>query len=265
MSNKFVIALIIFAVWILITLFGPKIQIGSQELKLDDLVARGIAFWLAGACVFLLLCVAILGWWRQVGLRPPEPKSWRLTWFPVLIIIFFLATAILIGLPAGSIVFFVVINTFFVGISEEMMTRGVLLYGSLSRFGIWTSIVIVSVAFGAMHLMNGFITGDFLGAGVQAVAAGMSGVLFIGLRLRSNSLIPGIVVHWLWDCSLFLMGAALAGANPVSESSAPGAPVSLARQVLYPIFMATPTFLYGLWLLRHIGSRNKGEFMGDER
>jgi uncharacterized protein len=108
-----------------------------------------------------LIAVAILGWWRQVGLRVPEPRSWRLAWFPFLLILIFLALAKLLGFPGGTIVLFVLINTLFVGISEELMTRGVLFYGTLSRFGIWTTIVLVSVLFGAMHLGNGFITGEW--------------------------------------------------------------------------------------------------------
>jgi membrane protease YdiL (CAAX protease family) len=254
--NKLVVALTVFVIWILITLFGPGLQIGSQNITLNDLVSHAIALWLAGACVFLLVVVGVLGWWRQVGLRAPAPRSWRLTWLPFVFILIFLATAALIGFPAPKVVMIVLINTLLVGISEELMTRGVLFVGVLSRFGIWSTIVIVSVLFGAMHLGNGFITGDLEAAAVQALAAAMSGLLFIALRMRTNSLVPGIVVHWLWDFSAFMITSAGAGPAPVAPEP------SLTLKVFFPLLLATPGFIYGLWLLRHIGKRDKAEFVG---
>jgi hypothetical protein len=49
MTNKFAVALLIFAIWILITLFGPKVQIGAAPISLNDLVSHTIALWLAAA------------------------------------------------------------------------------------------------------------------------------------------------------------------------------------------------------------------------
>ncbi len=255
MNNKLIPAGVVFVVWIVITMFGPALQIGSQKLSLNDLVSHAIAIWLALACVFLLAAVAFLGWWHQVGFRAPEPKSWRLTWLPFLMILAFLCFATLIGFPAPKVAMLVLINTLFVGISEELMTRGVLLYGVLSRFGIWPTIVIVSLLFGAIHLGNGFITGDLGAAATQAIGAAMSGLLFMALRLRSNSLLPGIVVHWLWDFSAFMV----TGTGTGAPAAAPEPSATL--KIVFPLVLAAPGFLYGLWLLRHIGSRDKAEFI----
>jgi membrane protease YdiL (CAAX protease family) len=255
MGNKFFVALIIFAVWILITLFGPRIQMGSHAISLNDLVSRSIALWLAVACIFLFAAVAVLGWWRQVGLRAAQPTSWRLTWFPFLLILILLAMAGVLGFPASTIVLFVLVNTLLVGISEELMTRGVLFYGALTRFGIWSTIVIVSVLFGAMHLGNGFITGEWGTAALQAVTAAMSGLLFLALRMRTNSLIPGIVVHWIWDFAVFM------ASSPRVAPTAGAPELSMTLQLTLPLVLATPSFLYGLWLLRHIGKRDKAEFI----
>lgn len=262
MGNRFVIALGIFVIWILITALGPKVQIGSQQIELNDLVSHAVAIWLAVAAVFLVIVVKLLGWWRQVGLRHAEPgKSWALTWFPFVFIIFAISMAVLTGLPPASIIFFVLINTLFVGISEELMTRGILFYGAISHFGIWATILIVSFLFGGMHVMNFFLTGDFMASAVQAVAAGMSGVLFIALRMRTNSLIPGIVVHWMWDFSIFLFQSASTAAATTAVQTADTPTASTLQTIIVPILMATPTFLYGLWLLRHIGRRDKNEFI----
>jgi len=161
------------------------------------------------------------------------------------------ASKYLVGLAFAG----VLLISLFVGISEELMTRGVLFYGVLTRFGIRATIVIVTVLFGAIHLGNAFITGDAGGAALQSVAAAMSGLLFVALRMRTNSLIPGIVVHWLWDFAVFM-------ASTGAGTSAPGAPgLGLTQKLVLPVALATPSFLYGLWLLRHIGRRDKAEFI----
>lgn len=262
MKNKFVFALIIFVIWILITLLGPKIQLGAEEMSLNALVTGGIAFWFVGDVVFLLAVVAVFRLWKQVGLREASPsRSWLLIWFPLLIILIFLSLAAVLGLPPAKVIFLVLVNTFFVAVSEELMTRGILLYGALTRFGIWASIIIVSAIFGAMHVFNGVITGDFANAVVQALAAAMSGFLFIALRLRTNSLLPPILVHWFWDASLFMLsGSAAASRDSGVQQSAP----PLAQMIAIPLLTATPSLLYGLWLLRRIGQRDKWELISEE-
>lgn len=261
--NRLITALIVFVIWTLITLLGPKVQLGAEEHSLNDLVSHGIGWWFVAAVVFLFAVVAFFGWWKQVGLRAAEPaSSWLYIWFPILLIAIFLAAAVAMGLPAPSIMVFVLLNTLLVGISEELMTRGILLYGTLTQYGIWASIIIVSLIFGGIHILNGFNTGNFGDATIQAVAAGMSGILFIGLRLRTNSLLPPILVHWFWDFALFMISSSQVS-NAGREMPAPE--FSGSVKLFLPLLFATPSFLYGLWLLRKIGQRDKKEFIGEER
>ena len=260
MKNKFGFALIVFVIWILITLLGPKVQIGSEDISLIDVVTSGIAFWLVIDVVFLLLVVAIFHLWKQVGFRSASPsRSWLLIWFPFLLILIFLSLALVVGLPPAKVILLIVMNTFLVGVSEELMTRGLLLYGALTRFGIWTTIIVVSAIFGGMHVLNGVITGDFANAVVQALAAAMSGLMFIALRLRTNSLLPPILVHWFWDASLFMVSASAA----LPQGSARQPETSITRTLAIPLLTTTPGLIYGLWLLRRIGQRNKGDFIDE--
>lgn len=258
--NRFVIALVILVIWMAIIMTGPKLQFGSGDISLDELVSRTIVYSQVIAPLFLFAVVAYFGWRGGVGLISPEPpKSWLLVWFPFLFIIIFLAVAALIGMPSKSLLFYVLINTLFVGISEELMLRGVLFHGAISRFSIWQTILITSIIFGAIHALNGFLTGDFGMAAIQAVSAGMSGFWFVALRLRTNSLYPGMIMHWLWDFALFIVGASLKGIS--STASGPAVEPTLLQQIALPLLFELPIFLYGLWLLRGIGKRDKSEFL----
>lgn len=259
-SNRFVIALAVMVVWMTIILIGPKLQFGSGNISLDDLVSHGIVISLVIALLFLFAVVAFFGWWREVGFQSPEPsKSWLLVWFPALIIIAFLGLAMLLGLPSKEVIIYVLINTLFVGISEELMLRGILFHGAISRFSIWSTILITSIIFGAIHSLNGFLTGNFAMAAVQAVSAGMSGFWFVAIRLRTNSLYPAMVMHWLWDFVLFILLKATTSA--AANANAPAVEPTMIQAIFVPIASALPTFLYGLWLLRGIGKRDKSEFL----
>ena len=110
------------------------------------------------------------------------------------------------------------------------MTRGILLHGARSRQSLWAAIWIVNALFGLMHVPNGFLTGQFGPALFQAFMAFLSGVMFMGLRLRQNSLFPVMLVHGLWDFSVFS-----AGQSPLGNIG-----------LVFPIIF----FIYGLWLLK---------------
>ena len=133
------------------------------------------------------------------------------------------------GLPPIKILLIVIINTLMVGISEELMFRGVLFHGASSSFGVWRAVWITAIVFGSVHTLNSLITGDFNASVFQALFAGMFGVWSVALRIRLDTVIPLIVIHWLWDCLAFLTG------------SSAGLVLLLFSFIL---------FLYGIWLLR---------------
>jgi membrane protease YdiL (CAAX protease family) len=89
------------------------------------------------------------------------------------------------------------------------------------------------------------ITGQLAEAVVQAVAAFMSGMLFIALLIRTGSIWVPIAYHALWDFGTF-----------VTASTAPksGAPVDFAHGWAWalPILIVLPNFFYALYLLRQV-------------
>ena len=110
------------------------------------------------------------------------------------------------------------------------------------------------MAFGSIHSLNVFVTGDLKSALVQSAAAFLSGLMFIALRLRTGSLWPPIIVHALWDFATFMLGAAgdsAAHGNLPSEAAT--LPTASGLSALLPVLIVLPNAIYGLWLMRNIG------------
>ncbi len=256
-KNYFGIALLIMVVWTIIVLGGEILQAGPGSL--DALVTQQIVASLIVAPLFLLGVIVYFKWNRaELGLQAPQPaRSWLLGWLPALFILAFIGVGVVGGLPPVQTIIFVLINTLLVGVSEELMFRGIVFWGALPKFSIWAAILISSLLFGGIHTLNGLMTGDYTAALAQALQATMFGVWIMAIRLKSKSLIPVMVIHGLWDFGLFLMAAsAMAKAAPASAVEAP-----LVQQLLAPSLLELPLFLYGLWLLRGIGRKAKTEVL----
>ena len=78
-----------------------------------------------------VLAVAASQRWRGIGLRDlPSARSLLLAWLPMVDIAGGFALSIRLGPPPATVVLWVLLNTFLVGLSEELMFRGVLLQAS---------------------------------------------------------------------------------------------------------------------------------------
>lgn len=90
-----------------------------------------------------------------------------------------------------------------IGFSEEVMFRGILLRGALSRLPLSPAIVISAVAFSLLHAVDGAV-GQSLANIVQEL--GFTFLMGLGLApiaLRIGSLWPLIIWHGLWDVVAF--------------------------------------------------------------
>jgi uncharacterized protein len=246
MNKRLAISLVAFVGWLLITVVGGRAHTG--EAPLLQSVTLGVGWPFLAAALFLL---ALVAWqrWHDVGLnRLPAGRSLLLTWLPMLYIVGGLGLSAAFGMPPAGVLAWILFNTFLVGLSEELMFRGVLLQAFRRTVSIWPAVVLTTVAFGAIHTLNVFMTGDLRTAVIQSAAAALSGLLFMALRLRTGSLWPCIIVHGLWDFATF---AVAASRSVAPQADASGGPVTLTTFV--PILLVLPNALYGLWLMRHIG------------
>lgn len=242
--GKFWMSWVILIVWLGITLLGGLIQVspaGNPIAALGGTVAIGFVL----ASLFLLAVVLFLRW-DGLGFSRPRPAKalWAL-WLPLAYIVLIGASAVAVGLPPASATLIALVNMLLVGFSEETMFRSILLRGMLARFRIWPAILISTAAFGAIHMLNSLVTGNFPIAAAQAVAAFMSGTFYVAVRIRSQSIYPMMIIHALWDFALFLV---LHSAGDFDFQH-----VEAGWALLMPIALVGPIFLYGLYLLRHAG------------
>jgi membrane protease YdiL (CAAX protease family) len=252
MNRRLGVALVAFVVWTAVTVIGGNMTTGG-EASLLDAVTSGLGWtWLIAAA--FILSVVLWQGWRDVALdRWTDAAGWRLAWLPMIYIVGGFAVATFLGLPPATVLLLLLLNTFLVGFSEEVMFRGVLLQAFRHATAIWPAVLLTSVAFGAVHSLNVFVTGDLRAALIQSSAAFLSGLMFIALRLRTGSLWPPIIVHALWDFATFTLGAAGAAAahdGLPSEAATPAGATGLVE--FLPVLLVLPNAIYGLWLMRDI-------------
>jgi len=248
--GRIAVALATLAGWTAVTLFGALLIL-PPGTELQDLATRGVAWQIVLAAGLVLAVVRWRGW-RDIGFRRPAPGTLRLLWLPGLVLSMLFGAAFALGPPPAGAALMVAANSMLVGLSEETMFRGVLYRALRGRLAIWPAILATSAAFGAVHVMNGAITGDFGAAAAQACMAAATGLLLMAILLRTGSLWTVIVFHGLWDCATFLivLGAGQQGAEPPPE----------AGGLLMPVLLVLPGALYALWLLRKV---HKGPVPGD--
>jgi membrane protease YdiL (CAAX protease family) len=246
-ARRLAISLVTYVAWTAVTLFGMRWASDGTKKPLIETITHGVSLNLVMA-VALLAIVTVAMRWRDLKFVAPTPlRSLWVLWFPALYLVLFALLPAVFGLPPASTLLFVIVNTMLVGLSEEWLFRGVLFQGLRSRLALWPAILLTSVLFGAVHVMNVFTTGQLGEAVVQAVAAFMSGMLLIALLIRTGSIWVPIVYHALWDFGTFVASASSAASGPPID-------VTQGWNWAIPILMVLPNFLFALYLLR--GVRN---------
>ncbi|MCC2631668.1 MAG: putative metal-dependent rane protease [Patescibacteria group bacterium] len=169
----------------------------------DFLEGEGVSLGLLGGVVVLfqlLMLGAIIFWrrkkgipWKQLGLISCDwPQVIRVSWpFAIyLVLLFFLVSLTSGGVPTslgrlndngwlllpGLAVFG--------PIAEEIIFRGLLLPSLVERFGEKRAVLWSSAIFGIVHIHP-----------VQAVVAFFGGLFYAKMRLRTGSIVPGIILH----------------------------------------------------------------------
>lgn len=228
-------------------MFGARLIAGGQ-IPLNELVSTGIC-WQFVAAIALLLAAIVVFRWKDMHFTKPHSLV-RVMWFPAIYLVAFTVGLVFMGSPPLSVVVFVAINTLMVGASEEIMFRGVLFRAFDKAMSIWPAIILTSVLFGAVHTLNVFITGELALSVIQSIAAAMSGLIFMAILIRTGSIWPAIIYHFLWDCLIFLVGSGASMENPEIPSEDVG-----AMAMYGPVLMNLPNFIFALILLRNVGKQ----------
>lgn len=245
-------SLLVFAVWLCLTVGIAALMAKSgRALTLEDTIGSRIGpSW--GLALAFLIGVTLFLNRPAVGLREPvSARSLLLLWVPVVylaVMLFFASASTPLPLRTAVIV---IANTIMVGMSEELMFRGILFEGLLTRLRIWPAALLSSVAFGVVHVLNGLATGQWIDASIQALSAFMLGIGFMAIRIRTGSLYPMMIVHAIWDVLL------------IWQVMAPGedaqAREPLGGYDITPIWTALPMLVFGLFLMRRL-QRDYGQW-----
>ena len=124
-------------------------------------------------------------------------------------------------------------------ILEEVAFRGVILAMFLRFYTQPKAILFSALGFGAIHLFNILSGGDPVWVAGQAVWAAILGLFYGYVTLKTNSLLPAMIVHYL--SNLFVSAL-----NAYIQTNA-----TIPEQALYGIiftFGAVPTILMILWV-----------------
>lgn len=170
----------------------------------SDTVIKGIIIPIGLGAVFLAVAATWLGWWRPAMAEEHKAGPRWAILVPVLLMV----TALLgtVGIDFGAAdsqtLLLIALGTAFVGFSEELLTRGLMIVGfrgSLSEAWVW---FLSSLFFGLLHGINVFF-GQSVGATVQQMGfAFVLGTAFYVTRRVTGLLVVTMVIHAIWDFGL---------------------------------------------------------------
>lgn len=244
-------ALVTLAAWL-----GATVAVGAylrpsgaaDIAEIVGLLSTGIAWNVVAAIAVLGLATRAFGW-RDLGFALPDGRSVaKVVWFPILTLLPFYAIAFAVGLPPTQAILFLSVNTALVALSEEWMFRGILFRALRSRLRLWPAMVLTSILFGAVHVLNALTFGDIRLAAAQAVAAMMTGLLLVALMLRTGSIWTAVAYHQFWNLGILFV------AYETAKYPQPEGPLPTVTYFM-PLLVVLPNLLFSLVLLRRLSNQ----------
>ncbi len=167
-------------------------------------------------CAFLVVAISFLGWWRLVLFDKSRSGPVWIWIFPV-VMAAIIANNFL-GMPSGKLTLELVLwsslGAVGVGLGEEMITRGSMVVGLRSRFTEGKVWLFSTLLFSAMHVPNVYFGLPMANMPIQVILTFIMGSGLYVVRRMSGTLLLPIILHGLWDSSLFLTVAT--GGTPSS-------------------------------------------------
>jgi membrane protease YdiL (CAAX protease family) len=210
--------------------FAPPAAFGQVKL---------LAF--ASTVLLPLVLVQVLGMWREIGAALARVRPGGVFAASLLLCLVFLPYGVQVP-AAHPLVPELVIQTFN-AFGEELLFRGVIFTLLLTRPR-WQGIALSGVLFGAMHLIHGFMDGNWTHALWWAMATSLSGMMFAAVRYGTGSLTLTMLLHMVLN---------LAKLYSNTEPAAGAGALALAEQLEYGIEVAL--VVYVVWRGHHAAPR----------
>jgi len=157
-------------------------------------------------CTFLVVAITLLGWWRMV-LFDQTKSGPRWVWILPIVTTGIILNNFL-GLPSGKVsselLLWSSLGALGVGFGEEMITRGSMIVGLRGRFGELKVWLISTLLFSALHIPNVIFGLPMSVMPIQVLLTFIMGSGFYAIRRMSGTLILPMILHGLWDSSVFM-------------------------------------------------------------
>jgi membrane protease YdiL (CAAX protease family) len=180
--------------------FGLTILILKGGKSLAPAEAYGKVKLLAFASTVLLplLMTHLFGMWRDVrlGLNGLKPSPFFLACLVPVLMFASMGVRAHEGSSIGGDLVIQLFNAF----GEELLFRGVIFVILLS-LPQWKAILINGVLFGSMHLIHGYMDGNWMDALAWAFMSAGAGIMFTAARYRVNSLWLLVGLHMILNLS----------------------------------------------------------------
>lgn len=180
-------------------------------------VLKAIILPLAGGAVLLTVIAKWSGWWKDLWHDEYKIKGHRwMHLFAIIMVIGIISNLVAskFGNTTLQMVGYIFIGTALVGYAEELLFRGILLRGArgsgLSELKV---MLVVAFSFALFHGVNFFLGQNIVSTLQQVAFAFFIGAVFYMIFRKSGLLIVPMILHGLWDFSVFTRGATL-GPNP---------------------------------------------------
>lgn len=225
-----------YAVYLIIVLAFGGVDYNEIADSTSNLI-RAVVIPIGLGSILLAVTAKRLGWWdAAMRERAPVGPRWLLV-VPALMLLIAVLNLVDKGFGGSSLEFVLVtaIAVSFVGFSEELLTRGLLLVGfrgSMGEVGVW---FFTSLCFGLLHGIN-IIVGQAGGATLSQMAFAFvfGSVLYLTRRV-TGTLIICIALHAIWDFSVLIVSS---GATTSTE-----VPIGLGQILVLPLVLIAA---YGL-------------------
>ena len=94
---------------------------------------------------------------------------------------------------------FIIATNIFVGVSEELMYRGIVLVGLMKEYGDLKAVIISAVLFSLLHSVNTLGGFDTISVLLQLLTTFVYGIFAACMYLQIKSVLPLMLTHALWD------------------------------------------------------------------
>jgi membrane protease YdiL (CAAX protease family) len=176
--------------------FAPPEAFGKVKL---------VAF--ASTVILPLFLTQAFGLWRRVGFDADKVRPAPLFLVSLLSAALFLSMGVH-PQERGSIVDALLMQ-FVNAFGEELLFRGVI-FAILLRLPMWQAIVLNGVLFGSMHLIHGYMDGNWQVALTQAAITSAAGMMFTAVRYGTGSLWLTIFLHMILNLCMIYSNIAIA-------------------------------------------------------